>query len=84
MAISCALTMSLEEDKSSEIQIQTGWTRFFCSVEHCDGVLVERDSGGIDGRCSVCIESLEGMSVAIVDSCKHTFCKSCIDDWNAK
>ena len=76
--------MSAEEGTSNETEVQAGWMSIYCNEERCGGSLVETDPNGMEEECAVCIESLEGLSVAINDPCRHVFCKSCIDDWNTK
>ena len=76
--------MSTEEGANKEVEVQAGWVRLFCNVEHCDGSLTEPDPSRIGGECAVCIESLEGLSVAVVNPCRHLFCESCIGVWHTK
>ena len=77
--------MSLQEGRN-EVEVQQDCMRSFCDADECQGILVEMDSQEFseDQECNICFESLKWNKYALIGSCLHIFCESCIKDWRLK
>ena len=69
-----------QEEQSSEIVL------LYCKSDFCDGEAIEaipiKDEEELE--CPICYCSFNLGKIAVLDACKHVYCKTCVALWENK